>query len=96
LKINKLEKSISNFRGYSGIFFEYEIKNINELKKIFYRKYQTLSYFGYNKSFFKDMFKKNKFEGVDRIVPIGESLEMNLIWDGINVINHLSRVIDIK
>ena len=40
--------------------------------------------------------KTQKFKGVDRIVPIGGSLDINLIWDGINVINHLSRIVNIK
>ena len=96
LKIEKLEKNISDLRGYSGIFFEYNLKNVKELKKILNRKYQTLSYFGYSKLYFKKLFKENKFEGVDRIVPIGSTLEMSLIWDGINVINHMSRIVDIK
>ena len=96
LKIDKLKKNVSDLRGYSGIFFEYNLKNIKELKKIFNRKYQTLSYFGYNKLYLKKIFKENKFEGIDRIVPIGSTLEMSLIWDGINVINHMSRIVDIK
>ena len=96
IKLRKLEKNIKNFRGFSGIFFEYEIKKISDLNKILDRDFQTLSYFGYDKIFFKKIFKTQKFKGVDRIVPIGGSLDINLIWDGINVINHLSRIVNIK
>ena len=96
IKLRKLEKNIKNFRGFSGIFFEYEIKKISDLNKILDRDFQTLSYFGYDKIFFKKIFKTQKFKGVDRIVPVGGSLDINLIWDGINVINHLSRIVNIE
>ena len=96
IKLRKLEKNIKNFRGFSGIFFEYEIRKISDLNKILDRNFQTLSYFGYDKVFFEKIFKTQKFKGVDRIVPIGGSLDIDLIWDGINVINHLSRVVNIK
>ena len=39
---------------------------------------------------------KNSLNGIDRIVPIGRSLEMNYIWDGINFFDTLTRIIDIK
>ena len=39
---------------------------------------------------------KNNFKGVDRIVPIGQSLDMGLIWDGYDLIRTLSRVVEIK
>ena len=96
IKIKKLEKNILKLRGFSGIFFEYEMKKVSDLKKILNRNFQTLSYYGYDKIFFEKIFKLYKFNGIDRIVPIGESLEMSLVWDGINVINHLSRIINIK
>jgi len=32
-------------------------------------------------------------QGVDRIVPVGSALAMNLFWDGYDVIRLLSRVI---
>ncbi len=96
IKINKLDKNIINYRGFSGLFFEYEMKDILELNEIINRNFQTLSYFGYDKIFFEKIFKRNKFKGIDRIVPVGETLEMSLIWDGINVVNHLSRIVSIK
>lgn len=96
IKIKKIEKNILKLRGFSGIFFEYEMKKVSDLKKILNRNFQTLSYYGYDKIFFEKIFKLYKFNGIDRIVPIGESLEMSLVWDGINVINHLSRIINIK
>ena len=44
----------------------------------------------------KDIVINNNFRGIDRIVPIGNGLDMNLIWDGYKLDDSLSRIIDIK
>jgi len=33
--------------------------------------------------------------GIDRIVPIGATMDFSLIWDGRNLINTLSREVEI-
>ena len=40
--------------------------------------------------------KYEKPKGIDRIVPIGKTSDFSLNWDGIDLINSLSRVIEIK
>ena len=34
--------------------------------------------------------------GIDRIVPIGRSLEINMLWDGYDLNNLLTKVTDLK
>ena len=43
IKINKLDKNIINYRGFSGLFFEYEMKDILELNQIINRNFQTFA-----------------------------------------------------
>ena len=38
----------------------------------------------------------NNLRGVDRVVPIGSAMQIDLVWDGYNVINSLSREISIQ
>ncbi len=79
-----------------GFFYEYDI---NELKKIDYfinRKLQTLTYFGYSKKFLNSFFKAYNFNGIDRVVPIGQALNIGLLWDGYDLYKMLSREIEIK
>ena len=87
---------INLFRGIYGYFYQSEIKNLNYLKKIINKKVQTLTYFGFNKSFFEKFFTNNSLEGIDRVVPIGQALDIDLIWDGYNLNNTLTRIIDIR
>ena len=38
----------------------------------------------------------NNLKGIDRIVPVGQSLNIGLLWDGYDIVNILSRGIEIK
>ena len=49
------------------------------------RNYQTLSYYGISKIDLMHFFKKNKPLGIDRVVPIGNTLDFSLNWDGYNL-----------
>ena len=71
------------------------IKNLNELAAIIDDRCQTLTYFGFDNKELKNFIVSNQLHGIDRIVPIGRSLDMDVIWDGYDIINHLSRTIDI-
>jgi len=93
---NSKLKNIEEIRGVNGIFFQKNIKNILMLKFFISKKCQTISYYGVSKNEFKEFLSKNNLFGVDRIVPLGQALEIDLIWDGYDVIKSLSRVISFK
>ncbi len=92
----KLRRNIDNLRGKWGIFFENNIKDLSEINKFVNEKYQTLTYFGFEKKYFENFINKMKPIGIDRIVPIGRSMEMNFFWDGYDLKNCLTRAIEIK
>ena len=83
-------------RGKWGLFFEYEVNNLNKIAKIINNKYQTVTYFGVEKSLIKNFVIKNKLKGIDRIVPIGQSLDISLLWDGRDIISTLTRGLKIQ
>ena len=43
-----------------------------------------------------EFIKGNNLEGIDRIVPIGRAMDIGMIWDGYNLKDNLTRIIDIK
>lgn len=96
IELNKLDKNNHEKRGKQGLFFEYSIKDLNKINFIINNKYQTLTYFGFKKEILKNFVLKNNLKGIDRIVPIGQSLDISLLWDGYDVLNILSRGIDIR
>ncbi|MGB1296538.1 MAG: acyl-CoA reductase [Flavobacteriales bacterium] len=90
--VHTLEKGIHAFKCNSGYFLEYSARNINEIDQFVTRKFQTLSYFGFSKSELQDFVLWSKPLGIDRIVPIGRTVDFEIIWDGYNLIDTLSRI----
>jgi hypothetical protein len=99
LYVVSLKKLIPNYfikKSKWGLFYECNINNLKDIQKITNRSLQTLSYFGFPKNFIKSFFKKNNFHGIDRVVPFGQALNINLIWDGYDLTKVLSREIEIR
>lgn len=88
--------NINQLRGKWGYFYELNINNLNDIAKQIDNSCQTLTYFGFDKSELMNFVNKNNLKGIDRIVPIGQGLNMNVYWDGYDITNSLSRIIDLK
>jgi hypothetical protein len=95
VEIQGLDQKIEEYRCTSGYFSEYHATNLSEISKIINRKYQTLAYYGFEKSELKKFMLNEKPNGIDRIVPIGRTSDFSLIWDGFNLIESLSRCCEI-
>ena len=96
LQLKKIEEKNHEFRGKWGLFYEINVPNLSTIKKQINNRYQTLTYFGLEKKILKNFIFKNKLNGIDRVVPIGQALDINLFWDGYDINTILTRVIDIK
>ena len=79
-----------------GFFYECNINNLKNISYVTRRGLQTITYFGFSKKFLKAFFEANNFNGIDRVVPIGQALNINLIWDGYDLTKILSREIEIR
>lgn len=95
IKIDKLDDEIINYKYNSGFFFEYDINQLKEIIPICFQRCQTLTYFGIEKEDFLQFFEENSPIGIDRIVPIGKSMDFSLVWDGYDLIRSLSRKITV-
>jgi len=96
ISLKSLNENNHEMRGKWGFFYEFETDKLEKINKFVNKKYQTLTYFGLKKTFISKFVKKNKLSGIDRIVPIGQSLNMNFFWDGYDINRILTRVIDIQ
>jgi hypothetical protein len=96
IELTDLSKDIDAYRCTSGYFSEYHASSISQLSKIIDRKYQTLAYYGFEKTDLIKFINEIKPSGIDRIVPIGKTTDFSLTWDGYDLIETLSRKIDIQ
>jgi hypothetical protein len=91
VSVDKLTSDIDRYTCAGGYFIEHDAKTLDELKIIVNRRYQTLAYYGFEREFLVSFVKRMKFAGIDRVVPIGQTTDFNLIWDGYDLIRSLSR-----
>ena len=96
VSLNSLNKDTYKLRGKWGYFYEFNIKNLETLNKIVNTKFQTLSYYGLSRSYMENFFRTANLEGIDRVVPVGQALDINLFWDGYDLNKILTRVIDVR
>jgi hypothetical protein len=95
VKLLSLPKNIDEFRCASGYFSEFHAESLAEIAAIITRKYQTLAYSGFDKSLLSNFIRQFRPNGIDRIVPIGRTMDFSLNWDGFDLISTLSRSCEI-
>jgi hypothetical protein len=96
IEVKQMQSALIQLIGNSGFFIEYTLQSsIEELLPILTDKFQTLSYYGLDPIVIKNQITKLKPIGVDRIVPLGRTMEFDLFWDGYDLIRELSRYIEI-
>lgn len=95
VKNNSLSKDIHLFRCSSGYFNEVCISSLDDLISIINRKYQTMAYLGFSAEELENWALNNKPVGIDRIVPLGRTMDFSLVWDGIDLVSAFSRQIEI-
>ena len=96
ITINELPSNIDEFRGSCGYFYEYETEDLRGLSHIVNNSFQTLTYFGTDRKYLLDFVVDNGLSGIDRIVPVGQALDIGVIWDGYDIVKNLSRIIDLQ
>jgi alanyl-tRNA synthetase len=95
IQVSELSASLMDFRGNSGYFYEYDCDDIMEIRDICNNTHcQTIGVIG-NVEILKPLIASG-IHGVDRIVPIGHTMDFDLVWDGYNLVEKLTRTISIS
>ncbi len=95
IQLENLSQGIDDQRSMCGYFYEYTADKLEEILPIINRKFQTLSYYGVDRATLQGFIEDNRPVGIDRIVPIGKTLDFSLVWDGYDLINMLSRTVSL-
>ena len=92
VRVPELTDYLMEYRGNSGFFYEYDCRDIVELLPLVNdTRCQTIAYVG-DKKMFKPLITSG-VKGIDRIVPMGKTMDFDLIWDGYNLPSLLSRTV---
>ena len=95
LDVDKIDKDLMNYKYNSGFYFEKDIESLNEIADVCDIRCQTLTYFGVNEDNFRSFLEDARPIGIDRIVPMGKSMDFALVWDGYDLIRQMSRKVTI-
>lgn len=80
----------------NGLFYEIEKNTLEEVGELITDKDQTLVYYGFTHEELEKLITQINSRGIDRIVPIGQALDFNNVWDGQNFLKSFTREIVIK
>lgn len=84
-------------RSHGGGFLsDWVASSIEEVAGIVTRKVQTLTYFGVSSDGLRRLSNGISGRGGYRIVPIGQALQFDPTWDGVDLFQHMTRRIIIR
>ncbi len=92
--LSALPADVSTLTGGFGQFFQYNLTELASCLPYVNEKLQTISTIGIDAAKLRRLIISHGCPGGDRIVPLGQALDLRPIWDGINVLATLSRLID--
>ena len=94
IRVSVLTADLMNYRGNCGYFYEYDCDDITELYDFCNNTHcQTIGIIG-DKEIVRPLLEKG-IKGVDRVVPVGHTMDFDLIWDGYNLVERLTRTISV-
>jgi hypothetical protein len=91
-----LDASIKRHHSGHGLFVEAELQSLVGLARHVSDKEQTVSWYGFSPAELDELVGALPARAVDRLVPVGEALAFNPVWDGQDFILSLSRIVSIR
>ncbi len=92
ISVSEINENLMDYRDNSGYFYEYDCKDIMELISLCNdKRCQTIGYIGDRNMFVPLILSGVK--GIDRVVPVGKTMDFDLIWDGYNLPAMLTRTV---
>jgi hypothetical protein len=94
VRVSELTDRLMDYRGNSGFFYEYDCEDILEIRDFCNNTHcQTVGVLG-DKDLLRPLFESG-IKGIDRVVPIGHTMDFDFIWDGYNLVERLTRTVEL-
>lgn len=92
-EVDTLTEDLMEYKSGGGYFFEYLADNISSVLPVLTKQCQTISYYGVAPDAIRRLVFDNGVRGVDRIVPLGQTMGLEFVWDGYKMIEAMARVV---
>lgn len=93
IQVDTFTVELMDWKYNSGFFYEFDAGSLDEVFTPTSVKCQTVTQFGFAKNEIEHALVSAHPGGIDRIAPVGASMNFALRWDGYDLIRTLSRVI---
>ncbi len=93
--LKALSDDVLDYKMSGGYFFEYATNDLQDLVPILKKQCQTISYLGVEPKLIQSLVLENGVRGVDRIVPLGHTMDLEFFWDSYDMIDAMSRNVDV-
>ncbi|MBQ9043052.1 MAG: hypothetical protein IJ111_09625 [Eggerthellaceae bacterium] len=88
--------SLDGYRGRGGYFYELDVSDFSDVAPLLGQSCQTVVYFGVDPRHVREQVLDAGQCGVDRIVPVGKAMDIDAIWDGMDLLAMMSRRVDVR
>jgi hypothetical protein len=97
LHVIDTDQPVASFEksGGGGMLAHTVVASITDIAPDITRKIQTIGYFGFNGAELRALGDKIANRGGYRIVPIGQALQFDITWDGLELLRYMTRQISI-
>lgn len=92
-RLARLSPAMADYKGGYGLFFEGGLQSPQELVPLLSARVQTIVCGGVEPARLAAILAEGRARGGDRVVTLGQALEMDTVWDGRDLIAELSRCI---
>jgi hypothetical protein len=79
-----------------GLLRHYRLDRLDELEGFAAEQDQTLTHFGFTSDELRSLAARVGARGVDRIVPVGEALAFDVVWDGYDLLDDFTRCVRVR
>lgn len=79
----------------AGFFREHSVETLGALAPSVRRNWQTIVSHGIPGADWAEFLAREMPRGIDRIVPVGEALDFDAIWDGVDLLSAMTRLVAI-
>lgn len=94
-QLDRLDETTMEHVGAGGYFLEYLTGDIGDIYTVCTGRCQTLSVLGIDAERIRRFLAEYQPAGIDRVVPMGRTMDFGLQWDGYDLIYSLSRCVAI-
>jgi hypothetical protein len=94
--ISEYNKELSNQHCGEGLLYEGEVQKYSHLQVFMGKQFQTCTYYGFDKKEIENEILKGNIPHVLRFVQLGNALNFDTTWDGLDLFTELTKHIFVE